>query len=146
MTNPTQPSVFIPKSQIDAQLAAPVEQGKKDLEPFLSFKKENGLPFHFLRDHAVTDNKIEVHLDWHDVWHCLSGEATFELDGELVEPFYSKNKGDGSDNLREIRALTMTNAKIVTMKAGDVLYIPAGRAHRHSADGTAEFLIYKIHA
>lgn len=136
-------SVYVPKSQIDETFAAPVEQGKKDLEPFKSFAKETGLPFLLLRDHAVSNNKVEIHLDWDDLWLCLDGEVTFQIDGELVDPFYSK-RADGTPNEREIRALEMKGGKTVVLKSGDWLWIPAGQGHVHAASGTASLAIVKL--
>ncbi len=136
-------SIFILRSQIDEALAVAPTQGKKELEPFKSLMKAQGVPVIILEDHAVSDNKVEVHLHQADFWICLEGEATFLVDGEMVEP-WQRIRSDGSIDPNEVRAKNMKNAREIVLRPGDCLWIPAGQPHQHLATKTARLLILKL--
>ena len=135
--------VFVSGNQINETLAIKPVTGKKNLEPFLSFAKENKLPFSILEDYQVLESNAEVHTKEADLWLCLEGEVTFICGGELVEPWFNKLP-DGSDNQDEIRSKQINNGEISILHGGDWLWIPAGVPHKHTALNIARLVIIKI--
>ncbi len=132
--------MFIPKSVTNETLAVPPTKGKRLLEPF---KSASGGPHIFLlEDHEVV-NDAEVHRHEADLWICLEGEVKFIVGGEMVNP-WAKQLPDGGEDTREIKAKEIANGTKYTMRAGDVLYIPAGQPHVHNTDKTARLYIIKI--
>ena len=134
--------ILIKKSQIDETLKSPSQQGKRLLEPLKTFSAEYKVPLNILEDKEV-DNEVEVHRHQADLWLCLEGEVTFEYGGELINPWAKKNT-DGSINDKEIKDRKIRNGMIVTLKAGDWLYIPAGQPHTHRTNKTARLVIIKL--
>lgn len=70
---------------------------------------------------------VELHDRSDDVYYVLKGEATLELGGTLVDP---KEASPG-----EWRANTVTGAKSVKIKAGDIVVVPRGTPHRRTVTG-----------
>ena len=70
---------------------------------------------------------VELHDKSDDVYYVLKGKATLELGGTLVEP---KEATPG-----EWRAKTVTGAKSVVIKAGDLVMVPRGTPHRRTVTG-----------
>ncbi|MBI1999164.1 MAG: cupin domain-containing protein [Parcubacteria group bacterium] len=135
-------SVLVQKSLIEETLDTAATDGKKLLEPLKSFAAERGLPLNILEDKDVS-NDAEVHMHEADMWHCLEGEVTFICGGEMVDPWFGKNK-DGSENRNEIKAKEIRGGTTSVLKPGDWLFIPAGEPHRHICKGTARLVVIKI--
>ncbi len=138
-------AVLIARTTIEEALAEPSKQGKRALEPFSSLMKSKKVPLAIVEDSNVSDNKAEVHKKEADLWYCLEGEVTFTVGGTLHEGTQRKLQ-DGSVDDTEWRADAINNGEDITLKKGDVLYIPAGEPHTHRATGTARLLIAKIPA
>jgi len=85
-----------------------------------SFLKERGIPANVLEGMDVHDNVVEVHRHMADFWIGLKGEATFIVDGELVESFV-KDKGEGTINDLEICAKSIRGGETVVVGPGDWL-------------------------
>jgi mannose-6-phosphate isomerase-like protein (cupin superfamily) len=135
--------LYVPKEKIDETLAVAVTQGKKNLEPFKTFAKENNLPFSILEDSQITDNEAEIHKLEADLWFCMEGEVTFVVGGEMVEP-WSKINADGTTNDNEIKSKQIKDGEVHVLKPGDWLWIPAGVPHQHNTESTARLVIIKI--
>lgn len=133
----------LPKSIVDESLAQPVLQGKRQLEPLLSFAKNKGIPLQIVEDHKVMDNKAEVHRTEADLWLCLEGKVQFVCGGTLNNPYIRKH-ADGTEDEQELRAASIHNGERITMCAGDWLWIPAGVPHQHFTEGTARLAVIKI--
>lgn len=136
------PSVFIPKSEIDQTLATPSTQGKRLLEPFKAFAAANKLPFNILEDNAVS-NEAEVHHHEADLWLCLEGSVRFVTGGEMVDPWFKK-LADGTEDQREVKAKEIRGGTESVLNPGDWLWIPAGQPHLHVCEGVARLVIVKI--
>jgi quercetin dioxygenase-like cupin family protein len=95
-----------------------------------------------LEDKAVI-NDAEVHVKEADLWYVLEGEVTFIHSGEMVQPWFGKNK-DGSENKNEIKAKEIKGGEKVTLREGDWFWIPAGVPHIHKTDGVCRMAIIKI--
>ncbi len=130
------------KGSMDAVLAQESVDGKRELEPLKSFAKAEKLPINILEDTNVV-SEIEIHTHMGDVWHCLSGEVTFTLGGEPVDPKVKVNK-DGTLNEREIRAERVTGGEEIVLTPGDWLWIPPGVPHAHRCEGTSRLIIIKV--
>ena len=109
--------ILVRKKEIDKALAQKPIQGKRQLEPIKSLFLSKKIHFGIMEDHEVSEIEIEVHEDEADLWICLEGEAEFTY-------------GDKKIN--------------ATLKPGDILYVPAGQPHAHTASKTARMLIIKI--
>ena len=124
------------KEEVDKVLAMAPEIGKRML-----FKSSDN-PVGILEDKDVV-NDAEVHKTEGDLWLCLEGEVTFICGGELVDPWFSKDK-DGKDKLNELKAKEIKGGTEMTLKPGDWLWIPAGEPHQHKTFGTTRLAIIKI--
>ena len=69
----------------------------------------------------------ELHDKSDDVYYVLKGEATLELGGTLDDP---KEATPG-----EWRSKTVTGAKMVPIKQGDLIMVPRGTPHRRTVTG-----------
>lgn len=137
----TKPDQFVYVSRADigrVLLISPVV-GKRMVPPFDNF---NERPFGIVEDHELNIGAPEVHTHEDDLWIGLDGEAVFILGGELVEPTFRKFK-DGNEDPREIKGKDIIGGKKIIVRPGDILWIPAGIPHMHTASGTARLLIYK---
>ena len=126
------------KEEVDKVLAMAPEIGKRML-----FKSSDN-PVGILEDKDVV-NDAEVHKTEGDLWLCLEGEVTFICGGELVDPWFSKDK-DGKDKLNELKAKEIKGGTEMTLKPGDWLWIPAGEPHQHKCSGLSRLVIIKIPA
>ena len=124
------------KEEVDKVLAMAPEIGKRML-----FKSSDN-PVGILEDKDVV-NDAEVHKTEGDLWLCLEGEVTFICGGELVDPWFSKDK-DGKDKLNELKAKEIKGGTEMTLKPGDWLWIPVGEPHQHKTFGTTRLAIIKI--
>lgn len=124
------------KEEVDKVLAMAPEIGKRML-----FKSSDN-PVGILEDKDVV-NDAEVHKTEGDLWLCLEGEVTFICGGELVDPWFSKDK-DGKDKLNELKAKEIKGGTEMTLKPGDWLWIPAGEPHQHKCSGASRLVIIKI--
>ena len=132
------PCVYIPNEVVRATLGNTPAPGKRQLEPFKALAA--GTAGNILEDHRILDNQVEVHRHEADLWICLEGEADFTVGGELVGAWAK----EGDD--RELKAPTdgIVGGTRHTLRRGDVLWIPAGQPHVHTAKGTARLYIVKV--
>ena len=135
-------SIFLSKAVIDETLAVAPTPGKKNLEPLKSLAKAQGLPITIL-ENSEQSNKPEIHRHEDDLWICLEGETTFVVGGELVGG-QEKVRADGTIDSNEISGGEIKGGETHTLKPGDILYIPAGEPHAHSATGTVRLYIIKL--
>jgi len=136
-------SVFVSKLEIDKALATAPTDGKRLLEPIKSLSQSTGIPFNILEDVNITHGGAEVHLHEDDLWLCLSGEVTFTVGGEMVDPKVLKD-ADGIEHPNELQAEEIKNGEQKVLKTGDWLWIPAGQPHQHHCSGAARLAIIKI--
>ncbi|MDB5189492.1 MAG: Cupin 2 conserved barrel domain protein [Parcubacteria group bacterium] len=137
-----QESVFIPKSVIDATLATPAVEGKRQLDPLKALALAGGVPINILEDTNIS-NDVEVHRHEADLWICLEGEVEFIVGGTLVEPWV-KQLADGGTDDRELKSKNLEGGTSHVLRVGDVLWIPAGEPHLHRTTGTARLYIIKV--
>ncbi len=135
-------SILLGKGSMDAILAQETVDGKRELEPLKSFSKAEKLPINILEDTNVV-SEIEIHTNVGDMWHSLSGEVTFTLGGDPVDPKVKVNK-DGTLNESEIRAERVIGGTELVLTPGDWLWIPPGVPHAHRCEGTARLIIIKV--
>lgn len=131
--------VCVSRLDINKTLNTSPVVGKRMIAPFDNFKDR---PFGVVEDHELNVGLPEVHAHEDDLWIGLEGEATFTIGGELVEPYFYKTS-DGIENRNEIKGKHIIGGKRVAISPGDVLWIPAGVPHMHTASGTARLFIYK---
>lgn len=136
-------AVFVPKALTDETLAQPPVHGKHQLQPLAAFAKGRGLPVNILEDHQVESGTVELHRHQADLWLCLEGEATFQTGGRMVSPV-AKQRADGSVDDREWSSQETKGATTHVLRRGDILCIPAGVPHVHTASGTARLYIIKL--
>lgn len=134
-------ATFIPKSKLDETLAVAPKQGKRLLEPWKSLAV--GTPINILEDHEITNNVVELHRHEADLWICLEGEVTFQTGGAMPGIYVKKNT-DGTTDDREWKSEKIEGAETHVLKAGDVLFIPAGVPHVHNTSKTARLYIIKV--
>ena len=134
--------VLIKNDDVHATLGSVPTQGKKLLEPIKTLSKTFQVPFNILEDKEVL-NEAEVHIHEADLWQCIEGEVTFIYGGEMVNPWFKKNK-DGTEDTREIKAKEIRGGTTSILKPGDWLWIPAGIPHQHICAKTARLIIIKI--
>ena len=135
--------VYIPKSVVDESLGQEPRAGKHLLEPLMALAKAGNMPLNILEDHQVMDNEAEIHTEEADLWLCLGGEVTFTCGGEMDAP-WNKKRADGSEDSTQVKAKSISNGDLITMKPGDWLWIPAGVPHQHNTSGTARLAIIKV--
>lgn len=111
---------------LESLAKSPVD-GKHQLEPFMTWAKEMGIPVNVLEDHNFNVGAPEVHRHEEDVWIGVEGEAKFIVGGELVEPWTK----EGDD--REVKGKSIRGGEEVKMGQWDFLRIPAGQPHQHTA-------------
>lgn len=130
-------AIHMRKEFVAETLSTQATQGKKLLEPFKAFAKENSLPLNILEDKDVV-NEGEIHDNESDLWQCLEGSVTFVCGGVLESRKSHPTKpGEWSGS-------GIGGGKEYTLNPGDILWIPAGEAHLHKTDGTARLIIIKI--
>lgn len=69
----------------------------------------------------------ELHDNSDDVYYVLTGKATLELGGTLIDP---REVSPG-----EWRAKTITGAQTMEVKEGDLVMVPRGTVHRRTVTG-----------
>lgn len=124
------------KEEVNKILALVPEIGKRMLF------KSGDIPVGILEDREVV-NDAEVHKTEGDLWFCLEGEVTFVCGGELINPWFSKDK-DGKDKINELKAKEIKGGTEIVLKPGDWLWIPAGEPHLHKCSGVVRLAIIKI--
>ena len=84
------------------------------------------------------DGGGELHQNFADLFYILDGHATLIAGGELVD---AKTAAPG-----EMRGASVKGGSGQELKAGDVVHIPAGVAHRMlvPAGGTVTYFVVKI--
>lgn len=138
MTKPYQ-FVHVSCEDINKALSTTPLVGKRMVFPFDNFDER---PFGIVEDHELNTGMPEIHTHEDDLWIGMEGETIFTLDGKLVDPSFGKLE-NGAEDYREIKGQSMVGGKKIVVRAGDVLWIPAGMSHMHTASGTARLLIYK---
>ena len=133
--------VFIRNGVVSESLNQSSVDGKRMLDPFNSFTKGHGAPISILEDKNVS-NDAEVHRGEDDLWICISGEVDFIVGGKLHGAEMRK-RPDGTENDMEFKAPSIVGGTRYTLKAGDILYIPAGQPHSHETKGEARLFIIK---
>lgn len=128
--------MLITKNLVDQSLAQQSLVGKKLLDPLKTFSLENKVPVHILENSNIS-NSPEVHQHEADLWICISGQAKFITGGQLINP-------RSSTDPRELTGDYIEGGEEQVLDAGDLLYIPAGVPHSHSASGVARLYIIKI--
>ena len=139
MTAKSDQFVHVSKVDIDRVLDISPLVGKRMIPPFDNFKER---PFGIVEDHEFNKGGPEVHTHEEDLWIGLEGEAIFTVGGDLVDPYFYKSS-DGIENRNEIKGKDIVGGKRIVIGPGDVLWIPAGMPHMHTAAGTARLIIYK---
>lgn len=134
--------VVISADDITSLLKQESKEGKRELEPLKSFSKMTKVPLNILEDTRVV-SEFEVHTQVGDLWHCIDGEVTFTLGGELIDPQIKIGK-DGISDEREIRATSVRGGVENVLRAGDWLWVPPGVPHGHHTDRTGRLYIIKI--
>ena len=129
----------VSRADIVKAVDVPPVVGKRMIPPFDNFKDR---PFGIVEDHKLSVGLPEVHVHEDDLWIGLEGEAIFTGGGDLVEPYFYK-ASDGVENRNEIKGKDIVGGERVVIGPGDVLWIPAGVPHMHTAAGTARLIIYK---
>lgn len=87
--------------------------------------------------YAVFDNvkgESEMHENADDIYYVIEGKARLKLGGEIVE---KQEKGPG-----EFIGSDLKNAKVSTIKKGDIVSIP--RKTPHMVDGSKTKVKYAI--
>ncbi len=135
-------ATFIPKALSDETLAAPALPGKRLLEPLKSFSLQSGVPLHILEDVGV-ENPPEIHMREADLWIGLSGEVHFVVGGTIADA-QAQVRADGTANHDELTGMQLVGGVSYIVRPGDILHIPAGVPHSHSAAGPARLYIIKI--
>ena len=118
---------LIPARIFQETLAQKPTDGKRQLEPLATWAKEQGISLNILEDHNFLVGAPEVHRHEEDLWIGLEGEATFVVGGELVEPWTK----EGDD--REVKGKSIRGGTEIKMGQWDILKIPAGQSHQHTA-------------
>src|SRR3989338_4361182 len=129
-------SFLFKKEDVDKILSSAPAKGKR-----MIFKSSDA-PLGILEDSEVI-NDAEVHKKDGDLWLCLEGKVEFVYGGELVDPWFAKDK-EGNENKNELKAKEIRGGEKMTLRPGDWLWIPPGEAHQHSCKGTARLAIIKV--
>jgi glc operon protein GlcG len=83
--------------------------------------------------------QVEVHTKDTDIFHILSGSATFVTGGTLV--------GGKNVEPEEVRGSAVTGGETRTLRAGDVIVIPNGTPHWFKeVTGPVTYLTVKVRA
>ncbi len=126
---------FIEGKYVEEALGSPPRIGKHQLEPLSSASKEAGVSCNILEDHQFFTSSPEVHRHQTDLWIGIEGELQFIVGGEMVEP----RVADGDSN--EIKAEEIRGGTKVAVRAYDILLIPAGVPHAHTAAHGRAYII-----
>jgi len=139
------PSILSDKVDVDGQLKRDLAMGSRQPRPFhrlindvleVSRKLDKGFHGHerrITRMYLTQMREHKVNIKWHqDKWFSqiilnVKGQKTFELHPPLKKANFWLNPGEIMSNPHLIRS--------VTLSEGDVLYLPAGWAHRVETPG-----------
>ncbi len=136
--------IFVPSSIVEETLSQESVDGKRALEPLKALAVEKGLPVSILEDKNVV-NDTEVHRHEDDLWICITGEVNFTVGGAMENP-EARFLKDGGVNDKELWAKNIIGGTTYALKAGDILYIPAGQPHSHETKNEARLYIVKLPA
>jgi hypothetical protein len=130
---PTTKTVDWPAANVNAGFKEMV--GKK-LE---SQRILEGGVFNFnLRRETAAEEGAGTHGTKSDLYLIRSGEATLTTDGELMNP----KPAGGAEG--DVDGTAIRNGKSRVVKAGDVIFIPAGVPHQITAvNGEVQFLLFR---
>lgn len=106
------------------------------------FLTEGGLYSQFwVESKSNKIDEAEVH-DASDDYHViLEGETTYIIGGKLIDPKELKNRPG------EWRSEKVEGGERITVKKGDVLFVPRGTVHQRDTRGkSVKYQIIKIHA
>ena len=133
---PTTRAVDWPASNVGAGFK---EMVAKKLE---SQRILEGGVFNFnLRRETAAEEGAGTHGKKADPYLIRSGEATLTTDGELITP---KAAGGAAAKEGDIDGTGIRNGKSRTVRAGDVIFIPAGVPHQITAvNGEVQFLLFR---
>lgn len=134
---PTSRTVDWPAANISAGFKEMV--GKK-LE---SQRILEGGVFNFnLRRETAAEEGAGTHGKKADLYIIRSGEATLTTDGELITP--KPAEGGAGAKEGDIDGTGIRSGKSRTVRAGDVIFIPAGVPHQITAvNGEVQFLLFR---
>lgn len=120
-------------SRADIEKALVPDKGGLYSQAFLS-RHENTLVMITTRDKS---GEGEMHPHFNDFIFFREGEAKFTLGGTMNGP-HEISPG-------EIRSASVTGGRVLTLKPGDYVYVPAGTAHRMElpAGGKVKYLVFK---
>jgi mannose-6-phosphate isomerase-like protein (cupin superfamily) len=91
-----------------------------------------------LRRETAAEEGAGTHGKKSDLYLIRSGEATLTTDGELITP----KPAGGAEG--DVDGSGIRNGKSRTVKAGDVIFIPAGVPHQITAvNGEVQFLLFR---
>ena len=91
-----------------------------------------------LRRETAAEEGAGSHGKKSDLYLVRSGEATLTTDGQLIDP----TPGNGTEG--DINGSGIRNGKSRTIKAGDVVLIPARVPHQITAvNGEVQFLLFR---
>lgn len=138
----TNKCIWAPKKVWSKTLKSKPIKGKRLLYPFNNYWDKFGFPVRIVEDVKII-NDAEVHLTEDDLWFCIEGKVRFTVGGQLVNPRNSIDT-NGQQNFDELSAKKIKNGKIIEMRGGDWLYVPAGQPHQHGTKGVARLVIIKI--
>ena len=130
-----------PKDKTVAWPAANVSAGFNEMvaKKLESQRILEGGVFNFnLRRETAAEEGAGTHGKKTDLYLIRSGEATLTTDGQLINP----KPAGGTEGDIDGSGIRNGNARIV--KAGDVVFIPAGVPHQITAvNGEVQFLLFR---
>lgn len=134
---PTNRTVDWPATNVSAgfkQMVASKLESQRILE---------GGVFNFnLRRETAAEEGAGTHGKKADLYLIRSGEATLTTDGELINP--KPAQGGAGAKEGDIDGDGIRNGKSRTVRAGDVVFIPAGVPHQITAvNGEVQFLLFR---
>lgn len=95
-----------------------------------------------LRREIAAEEGAGTHGKKADLYLIRSGEATLTTDGELINP--KPATGGAGAKEGDIDGDGIRNGKSRTVRAGDVVFIPAGVPHQITAvNGEVQFLLFR---
>lgn len=134
---PTNRTVDWPATNVSAgfkQMVASKLESQRILE---------GGVFNFnLRRETAAEEGAGTHGKKADLYLIRSGEATLTTDGELINPKAAQGGAGAKEG--DIDGDGIRNGKSRTVRAGDVVFIPAGVPHQITAvNGEVQFLLFR---
>ncbi len=132
----TDRKVVIVRGNDSAKITRNLKDG--DRHDFLS---ESGLYSQFwVESKSNKVDEAEIHDASDDFHIILEGSATYVIGGKLVEPRDLINRPG------EWRSMKVEGGERITVKKGDVLFVPRGVVHQRDTTGmSTKYQIIKIH-